>query len=259
MIIRLSALTLLLTLLWPSNSQGQTFQPDTSLSYARFLVQARDFSQNPQDQLWVVHFWASWDGGSLATLPRLRKLFEGHLDKPVRYVGVSSDYNRSAWVSAIKRYQLPWEQLRLENSEDYEFLKTAFPHNSLPGLFVVDRQARIQRLRNIEELNNYLATETRALPNQPFYQANPSSPGGSFSSQEANEDAEYNTYFDEPDSQTTGEGDVEDGWLIHRVKKGDTLYGLQRQYDVPVSTLKNNNRLTNNTIKIGQVLRIRPI
>lgn len=40
------------------------------------------------------------------------------------------------------------------------------------------------------------------------------------------------------------------------VSKGDTLYGISKQFDVPVETLKRVNNLTSNTITIGQTLQI---
>jgi flagellum-specific peptidoglycan hydrolase FlgJ/LysM repeat protein len=42
----------------------------------------------------------------------------------------------------------------------------------------------------------------------------------------------------------------------HRVVKGDTLYKLSRDYDISVARLKQLNKLTNDDIKIGQVLRV---
>ena len=43
---------------------------------------------------------------------------------------------------------------------------------------------------------------------------------------------------------------------IYIVKKGDTLYGIALKYDTTVDKLKEINNLTNNTLSIGQRLRI---
>ena len=40
------------------------------------------------------------------------------------------------------------------------------------------------------------------------------------------------------------------------VQKGDTLYGISRQFGIPVETIKRENNLTNNTISVGQELKI---
>lgn len=42
----------------------------------------------------------------------------------------------------------------------------------------------------------------------------------------------------------------------YTVKRGDTLYGISKQFDVPVETIKKVNNLTSNTITVGQVLSI---
>ncbi|MFN0035177.1 MAG: glucosaminidase domain-containing protein [Saprospiraceae bacterium] len=42
----------------------------------------------------------------------------------------------------------------------------------------------------------------------------------------------------------------------HRVVKGDTLYKLSRDYDVPVSRLKSLNNLSTDAIKIGQLIKV---
>lgn len=40
------------------------------------------------------------------------------------------------------------------------------------------------------------------------------------------------------------------------VQKGDTLYGISRQFGIPIETIKRENNLTNNTISVGQELKI---
>ena len=43
---------------------------------------------------------------------------------------------------------------------------------------------------------------------------------------------------------------------VYIVKKGDTLYGIAREYGVSVDELKALNHLTNNNLSVGQVLQI---
>jgi membrane-bound lytic murein transglycosylase D len=45
--------------------------------------------------------------------------------------------------------------------------------------------------------------------------------------------------------------------LTHSVKSGDTLYSLSKKYDVSVDQIKRLNGLLDNTLAIGQVLKIR--
>lgn len=42
----------------------------------------------------------------------------------------------------------------------------------------------------------------------------------------------------------------------HTVKKGDTLFGLSREYGVTLHSLRKTNKLKDYTIRIGQTLRI---
>lgn len=43
---------------------------------------------------------------------------------------------------------------------------------------------------------------------------------------------------------------------IYTVQKGDTLYGISRQFGVPVETIKRENNLIGNTLSVGQQLKI---
>ena len=47
------------------------------------------------------------------------------------------------------------------------------------------------------------------------------------------------------------------GAAYHTVEKGDTLYGISRRYGITVDALKQLNNMTDNNIKIGQVLRVK--
>ena len=45
--------------------------------------------------------------------------------------------------------------------------------------------------------------------------------------------------------------------VTHEVKKGDTLYSLSKRYEVPIEMIQKLNNMTNNDLKIGQVLIIK--
>lgn len=42
----------------------------------------------------------------------------------------------------------------------------------------------------------------------------------------------------------------------YTVQRGDTLYGISKQFGVPIETIKKTNNLTSDNLMIGQVLRI---
>ncbi len=52
------------------------------------------------------------------------------------------------------------------------------------------------------------------------------------------------------------EGTNPNNMFMYTVKKGDTLYGIAQKYGTTVQKIVDLNRLSNNSISIGQVLRI---
>lgn len=49
-----------------------------------------------------------------------------------------------------------------------------------------------------------------------------------------------------------------DNEILHKVKKGETLYSISKQYNISVESLKNNNNISeNNLIRVGDVLKIK--
>jgi LysM repeat protein len=57
-------------------------------------------------------------------------------------------------------------------------------------------------------------------------------------------------------TKTTVERTTNTKYQLHVVGKGDTLYSLQRKYNVPVSEIKKINYLTTNTLYLGRKLKI---
>lgn len=49
---------------------------------------------------------------------------------------------------------------------------------------------------------------------------------------------------------------AESNYITYTVMNGDTLYAIARRYNTTVDAIKNLNNLTNNTLSIGQVLKI---
>ena len=43
---------------------------------------------------------------------------------------------------------------------------------------------------------------------------------------------------------------------FYEVQKGDTLYSISKKYNVLVEDLKRKNNLPNNTLSIGQMLKV---
>ena len=45
-------------------------------------------------------------------------------------------------------------------------------------------------------------------------------------------------------------------WMQYRVTKGDTLFSIAKRAGLPLSDMKSENKLTGNTVNVGQVLRV---
>ena len=55
---------------------------------------------------------------------------------------------------------------------------------------------------------------------------------------------------------TVGELLIIDEVNTIKVSKGDTLYSIAKKYNTTVDELKKLNNLTNNTLSIGQTLKV---
>lgn len=56
----------------------------------------------------VLIFWASWCGPCLKELPYLIQLYNEHYNNEVVFIAISLDNNKDSWLSAIKRYNMPF-------------------------------------------------------------------------------------------------------------------------------------------------------
>lgn len=240
---------ILLFLLYPIQAQTPLNQ---SLSYGEFLQECIAFKKRPVNQrqeVWVFHFWASWHGPSQSQIPALSSLLEDYKGKPVRMISVSVDKLPSNWISALRRHNMPWEQVNVTREEDYTFLKRAFKHNSLPALFVMDPDGLVRRLPDVKDVRSFLVAVSPRLPDNPYYAFPKDTPSTSIEPGIPKDDPIKN------DPKTDGPAAGE--WIIHTVEGGDTLFSLYRKYGVSVDEIKNLNGLTSNAIQVGQKLKIK--
>ena len=226
--------TLLLGFLLLSNVQAQK----TTIPYKQFYGDLVKYSRTVKDKgkgeyVWVVHFWASWNTNSRQQIAPLQALYKSYLNRPVRIVSVSVDKVNGAWTTALRQHKMPWAQTRLPREDDYDFLKNAFRHNSLPAIFIVDERAKVRRMSDTKALVDYLQ---KILPNdKPVVTPTP--------------DPKPDPVKPSP----SGNGK----WTYHTVAAGETLYSLFRRYGVKVDEIKRLNGLKSNNISIGQKLKIK--
>lgn len=238
----------------PNHAQeSQSYEPDTSLTYPTFLKQCQSFTRSVQEEAWVVNFWGS-DKGSLDSFTGLKEVYGEFRYKPIRFISISKAPSRSIWLARLRHRTLQpsWEQLLITSGSDYDFLTRAFKHNSLPGIFVVNPQGQVQRVRDVDHLRTVLTPIARDLPDRPY------SPFAS----KGTPDTELVVDVTEPDVETPPEqidniGSPNGEWITHTVRKGETLYRIHVKFGVEVDQLKSINGLKNNNIIVGQVLKIK--
>lgn len=216
-------------------------QVDTSMKYSDFLNDCRNFTRNPQEEIWVVSFWASFNKESLYLIPSIIETSDRFKNKPVRFIWISTDVRRGSWEGVLNRYNMPGEQLWLPEQDDYNFLKLAFQHNKLPAIFVVEQTGQIRRVK-IGDLNALVDALSKDLPAEPYYKDE--------SLAQSNGRDEGGSGLDEFDN-------MQDGWVAHTVRRGDTLFGISKKYAVSVPEIKKINKLKSSRIDIGQVLKIK--
>jgi hypothetical protein len=239
--------------------QAQYF-PDTTLRYADFLKQCQEFSRKPQSSAWVVMYWASFNSASLSMATDLKAMVNEFPNEPIRFVFISVDNRRSSWEQRLRAFELPGEHLFLPDETDYEFLRRAFRHNSIPALYLVYPNADIQRQRSVTDLRSQLIALAPSLQDRPM--ANVPMDDFSGSSNNQGDEVEFAMDPDRNPSSTPRNDPGPDNQeaqgtsLLHTVRKGDTLYSIARQYNAAVADIKSANNLSGSLISVGQKLLI---
>lgn len=59
----------------------------------------------------LLDFWASWCGPCIGSMPMMKRLHDTYADRGLQIIGISFDRTHSAWLSAIRRLDLPWVHL----------------------------------------------------------------------------------------------------------------------------------------------------
>ncbi|MEM7372528.1 MAG: LysM peptidoglycan-binding domain-containing protein [Bacteroidota bacterium] len=249
-----SLLAVFLLAYLPFSSYAQPssgYEPDTSLRYATFLKECQSFTKSVQKEAWVVHFWGS-DKSSLDSFTGLKEVYIDFRYKRIRFISISKAPSRSIWLARLRHRTLQpsWEQLLISSGSDYDFLTRAFKHNSLPGIFVVNPQGQVQRVRDVDHLRTVLTPIARDLPEGPYSSVN------------TKEVPDLVVEVSDPNIETGSQqadniGSPQADWITHTVRKNETLWRIHVKYDIEVAELRSINGLKNNNIKVGQVLKIK--
>ena len=93
----------------------------------------------------VLLFWASWSGPSLRELAGLMKLAETYSGRPVDFLSISLDEDRTALLAMIKAAGLQWPVHCDGSGWKGEVIK-ATGVNALPTVFILDRHGVLTTL-----------------------------------------------------------------------------------------------------------------
>lgn len=218
---------------------SQKLVSDTTLTYRRFRTESLDMSSKDKlEEVWVVTFWASFNGRSMSAVEDISKMASKYKNKPVRFVYISGDRNRKAWLTAMSDRKMTGEHFVVTDTSEYRDLRNRFQHNSLPAIFIYNKEKKVVRQKNVDELSATLSEEAKTLPNH-AYGWTPPPP-----------------VVIPPPPPT--EEELLQGWVYHVVQKGETLYSLSKRYNISVTGLQTVNGLTSTSIYIGQKVKIRP-
>ncbi len=152
----LPLLFLVLVLMQQGYSQS-TKEHDFSMTQANFESEAL----KPKSEIWVVDFWASWCGPCIESIPHIKQLHKRYASQNVRFISLSWDESEIKWRSALDRFQMPWQHLRITKSQAAYF-DEHFPHKGIPAAFVIRTDGKVKKVKGVGMLESTIQKAIKA-------------------------------------------------------------------------------------------------
>ncbi len=106
----------------------------------------------------LLHFWASWHQGSRQQMQNLLSVYNAHHTDGFEVYSVSMDYDREAWVNAIRFEEAPWINVSELNYPE-SYAARVYNVQELPANFLIDPEGNIiAKDIGMRELNRRLTT-----------------------------------------------------------------------------------------------------
>lgn len=93
----------------------------------------------------VLDFWASWCGDCRKDIPAMKALWKDFNDYNVRFIGISFDTNKDAWVKTYwETYQMNWMQVsELKKWKRETFIDRLYNVEWIPTMYLIDPQGKV--------------------------------------------------------------------------------------------------------------------
>lgn len=93
----------------------------------------------------VLDFWASWCGDCRKEIPAMKALWKDFNDYNVRFIGISFDTNKDAWVKTYwETYQMNWMQVsELKKWKRETFIDRLYNVEWIPTMYLIDPQGKV--------------------------------------------------------------------------------------------------------------------
>ena len=72
-------------------------------------------SEYPDDKYLVLDFWGSWCSFCIAEFPEMKRYYEKYRSR-IEFIGIDIDDGVMRWKRTVKKHELPWLQLRDDQS-----------------------------------------------------------------------------------------------------------------------------------------------